>query len=145
MGDYSYEVTYEEHYCHSTNTWDCSYCRKEFRTSLALTQHLESGVHEENRYQCRDCSKKFKSLSAQKMHLDSTGHSPMQERLTHTMISDASKSTMLLLGDRSYDEDYYEATLRFDGAAKPNPGQGGAGWYLFDDRGIEIEYSGIVS
>ena len=36
----------------------------------------------------------------------------------------------------------FEATLCFDGAAQPNPGYGGAGWYLVDDRNRVLSEAG---
>jgi ribonuclease HI len=36
-----------------------------------------------------------------------------------------------MISNRSHHEN--EATLFFDGGAQPNPGKGGAGWWIYDD------------
>jgi ribonuclease HI len=44
----------------------------------------------------------------------------------------------LMLADRASYEQHYEATLNFDGSARPNPGYAGWGFVLVDDYGTEI-------
>jgi probable phosphoglycerate mutase len=39
--------------------------------------------------------------------------------------------------------EYTEATLEFDGSAKPNPGYGGAGYVLYNGRGAVLEATSI--
>eukprot|EP01035_Chromulina_nebulosa_P051335 gene51335-69883_t len=98
-----------------------------------LKDHLNSGKHESNRYFCQDCPKAFPSLTALTMHLNATGHARTEERLIHTLIKDA-QAPMLMITNGSVPRLHYEATLWFDGGARPNPGEAGAGWVLIDDR-----------
>ena len=133
--EYSYEVD-DSMYNHYEGRWECEMCDGTFAASDHLLQHLQSGTHEDARYDCDDCDRTFSSLSALRMHLNYTGHSRKKERLTHVMITDAQQSQLLLTND--YSGANYECTLYFDGAAQPNPGKGGCGWYLVDDRGYEL-------
>jgi len=137
-----YQVTYEDHYDYVNAEWNCGMCSKCFTTQRGLEQHLESGTHEEARYSCKECGRQFTSLSAQRMHFESTGHSRIQERLAHTLVADAQRSSTLMLTNGSARSDDFEATLQFDGAARPNPGNGGTGWHLVDDRGLVLDSDG---
>ena len=120
--------------------WHCPVCHKSWPEQLHLERHLESGVHEEARYKCEDCHRTFTSLSAQRQHLQATGHSMVQERLGHTLVSDAQRQRLMLTNGPATAG--YEATLKFDGAVRPNPGRGGCGWYLFDDRQRTLSHEG---
>ena len=124
-----------------TDRWECPYCDRPFTQSKALLQHLSSGAHEASRYECSDCPKEFKSMSSLIQHLNASGHSRKKERLVHTLLSDARRAGTLMLTD-GRERLGWEATLFFDGGARPNPGAAGSGWWLKDDRGYNIAEGG---
>ncbi|KAJ5935129.1 hypothetical protein N7466_004676, partial [Penicillium verhagenii] len=53
--------------------WECYVCHKEFFTSRALTQHINSPVHKSKIYHCPNmrCGKEFTALAALFNHLES--------------------------------------------------------------------------
>jgi ribonuclease HI len=106
-----------------------------------LSNHLNSGEHEESRYDCKECNRQFKSQSTLQQHLNNTGHADHENRLVHTAIHDSQQSNLLLTNGSARPE--YEATLYFDGGARPNPGRGGAGFWIYDNvrQRILIEMS----
>lgn len=116
-------------------------CDKCFGKKRQLEQHLQSGVHEEARYACEGCSKKFPSLGGLTNHLTDTGHSYKEARLIHVMVQEAQPQLMLTNSEES---GFVEATLFFDGSAQPNPGAGGAGVHLVDDRGHSLYRDGFA-
>ncbi len=68
-----------------------------------------------------------------------TGHSRREERLVHTLIQDTLRLRSLPMITNGPPPDApHECVLYFDGAAQPNPGFGGCGWHLQDDRGREM-------
>jgi len=146
-------------YDYEEECWRCNFCQRGFNESRHLLQHLESGVHENKRYDCKECGRLFTTMSAQRMHFESTGHSRKQERLSHTLISDTQNRMLMITNGSSFAS--FEATLNFDGSVSGNPGHGGAGWVLVDDRGRvlieagtylgnyitnnEAEYQGLIN
>ena len=136
--EYVYEVD-EDQYDYETDSWICQICNKSFREQRHLHQHLSSGTHESDRYICHDCDRRFKSLSSLNQHLEMSGHSRREERLVHTLVQDTQRMRNLpmITNGSSYSAPP-ECILYFDGGAQPNPGYGGCGWFLKDDRGIEI-------
>lgn len=117
--------------------------RREFQTEDSLSRHLHSGTHDAQRYYCGDCPRTFPSLTGLTQHQNATGHSPRQQRLVHTVISDARHAGQLMLTNGPASSLPPEATLYFDGAARPNPGVGGYGFHIMSDviRGEEITCS----
>ena len=140
-GQYSYEVD-NSYYCEQSGTWDCSICSREFLTARALEQHLNSGVHEADLYRCQGCERTFRSLGSLNQHVTMTSCSERAARQVRTLLGDASRQAGLLqITNQSQTTGRTappEATLYFDGGASPNPGCGGGGFYLLDDRGNEI-------
>ena len=140
-GQYSYEVDNSD-YCEQSDTWDCSICSREFTTARGLEQHLNSGVHEADLYRCQGCERTFRSLGSLNQHVTMTDCSERAARQVRTLLGDASRQAGLLqITDQSRTTGRTappEATLFFDGGASPNPGCGGGGFYLLDDRGNEI-------
>ena len=60
-------------------------------------------------------------------HASSSSCSLRTSRQVRIFMHDAQQQ-QLMLGDRSIDQrQHYEATLHFDGGAKPNPGNGRGG------------------
>jgi ribonuclease HI len=139
VAEYSYEVD-DDQYDYETDSWVCQICSKSFREQRHLYQHLSSGTHESDRYVCHECDRRFKSLSGLNQHLEMTGHSRREERLVHTLVSDTQRMRNLpMITNGPAISAPPECILYFDGGAQPNPGYGGCGWYLLDDRGLEIE------
>ena len=103
----------DDQYDYNDDMWDCSMCDRRYRTKRALEQHLNSGVHDGSRYHCQDCEREFSTLGSLTQHLNSTGH--------------------------GNEYNHHDATLYFDGSARPNPGRGGYGWVLFDHNDNEID------
>ena len=118
-------------------------CDSAFPKKRGLEQHLQSGIHEQKRYRCDDCSKEFPSLASLSQHLNSTGHAARESRLLHVMVTDAQQTQRLMITDGAAPRLYFEATLFFDGSAQPNPGAGGCGVHLVDDRGRTIRQTGL--
>ena len=140
VASYSYDVDYSN-YCAETETWDCEICHREFRNKKDLEQHLTSGIHEEKAYHCSTCDKKFLSLASLKQHLERSVACRQSKptRLTRAFLHDAQQTSQLMLtGVPTLQEEFYEGTLYFDGGAQPNPGLGGAGYVIEDDRGYEV-------
>ena len=140
-GQYSYEVDNSD-YCEQSGTWDCSICSREFWTARALEQHLNSGAHEADLYRCQGCERTFRNLGSLNQHVTMTGCSERAARQVRTLLGDASRQAGLLqITDQSRTTGRTappEATISFDGGASPNPGCGGGGFCLLDDRGNEI-------
>jgi ribonuclease HI len=126
--DISYDV--DEMYDYEDDEWVCSMCYKRFPSANGLSSHLSSAVHEQTRYDCKQCRKQFKTLAGLQNHLNATGHSDMENRLVHTAIHDAQQSQLMLTNGSAM---AFEATLYFDGGARPNPGHGGAGYWIYDN------------
>ena len=71
-------------------------------------------------------------------HASSSSCSLRTSRQVRIFMHDAQQQ-QLMLGDRSIDQrQHYEATLHFDGGARPNPGSGGWGFTLDDDYGSRL-------
>lgn len=117
-------------------------CDSCFAKKRGLEQHLTSGVHEAARYECEGCNRTFHSLGSLSQHLAATGHSNKEARLIHVMVQDAQQPMLMLTNGTA--SRFYEATLYFDGSAQPNPGAGGAGVYLVDDRGNTLYHDGFA-
>lgn len=125
----------DDAYCYSSNTWDCGICRREFDTRKALTQHANSGVHSDNSYRCDDCGRKFKALASLYSHVDATNCRHVRH-VTNTLGSDYQQGNNFL---KITNGSAHEAVLYFDGGAQPNPGDGGAGFVLYDGHGNVLE------
>ena len=137
-GQYAYEVTHND-YCEQSDTWDCSICQREFNSMGALEQHLNSGVHEGDLYRCQGCERTFRNLSSLNQHVTMTDCSTRAARQVRTLLDDASRQQGLLqITDQSYRAAPPEGTLFFDGGASPNPGCGGGGFQLLDERSHEV-------
>jgi ribonuclease HI len=120
-------------------TWECPMrdCDRCFAQEDSLRKHLNSGVHEDPRYHCGECERLFVSFAALNQHLSHTGHSRRAERAVHNLLADAN-SRLLMITDGRPPPTNWEGTLFFDGAARPNPGDGGCGWMLLDHEGREV-------
>ena len=141
-------VVDDDCYDYDEEMWVCPVCSRQFRSDVDLGKHLNSGTHDNARYFCGECDRTFSSLTGLTQHQTSTGHSPRQQRLVHAVISDARNAGLLMLTDGSMSTLPPEATLYFDGAARPNPGRGGYGYHINDNvrRGVLIASgSGSVS
>jgi ribonuclease HI len=136
VGNTSYEVD-DNAFDHDTGVWRCAFCARAFSQHRDLVQHLESGVHEEKAYRCSTCDRKLSSLSGLHARAEQTGHQ-RPARQVRVMLGDAARvQEQLLLTDRSAQQvgsPPPEGFLFFDGGAQPNPGVGGAGFILKDDR-----------
>ena len=136
MGDYTYELDHND-FDEYANVWRCPICSRIFNKDTGYLQHLRSGVHEEKAYQCQSCNRTFSSLSGLHSHSEQTGHQ-RAARQVRTMLGDASRQQQhLMLTDQSgalQGPGPPEGYLYFDGGAQPNPGVGGAGVVLMDDR-----------
>ena len=100
-------------------------------------RHLTSGAHEESLYRCQGCDRQFRRLADLQQHASSSGCSARTTRQVRTFMHDAQQSQLMLTDQASY-EQHFEATLNFDGSARPNPGHAGWGFVLVDDYGTEI-------
>ena len=129
--EYKYHVD-DTQYNSSDNCWNCPICSKQCMQKNGLENHLKSGVHEHSRYQCKDCNTKYITLGALTQHIEATGHAPRQSRFVRVIMDDAQQSLMKLT--TGVIPTRFEATLYFDGSAKPNPGLGGSGVYIVDER-----------
>eukprot|EP01032_Pedospumella_encystans_P022834 gene22834-25863_t len=138
--NYCYQVD-DLHYDGYRRAWTCNICDSSFAEKKELEQHLTSGVHEEARYECDGCSSKYNSLDALSQHLAAEGHSRKQVRLIHVMVKDTQWSMLMSTNGNAQ---FFEATLYFAGSAQPNPGAGGAGIYLHDDRGECLHRGGFA-
>ncbi|KAK5116325.1 hypothetical protein LTR85_009297 [Meristemomyces frigidus] len=60
--------------------WECYMCHRDFKTTTALNQHLNSPAHQQKVYHCpnRSCSKEFVALAALFNHLESESCSFMR-------------------------------------------------------------------
>ena len=140
-GDVQYYIE-DSFYNYDSETWECPHCSRGFGSKNSLLRHMQSGVHEVKRYACNDCQREFSTLTSLSQHLTNTGHSQRENRLVHTMIHDAQRVGTLMLTNGSTQLPA-EATLFFDGGARPNPGLGGCGWHLVDNvRSGEITRGG---
>ena len=138
--NYSYEVTSDQ-YDSDLDVWVCDFCQREFHSSRALEQHLTSGVHEDALYRCEGCSRTFKNLGSLNQHVTMSDCSARSARQVRTLLNDASRqSGMMMLTNHSHHqrEAALEGTVYFDGGAQPNPGLGGAGFVLMDDRRDQV-------
>lgn len=129
-------------YDYDTEMWECEICYRQFYGKRDLEQHLNSGAHEAELYRCQGCQRTFRNLGALNQHVTATDCSQRAARQVRTLLSDAQRQPGLLqLTDRSFSTSRTapaEGTLYFDGGATPNPGLGGAGYRLLDDRSIEV-------
>ena len=129
-------------YDYDTEMWECEICYRQFYEKRDLEQHLNSGAHEAELYRCQGCQRTFRNLGALNQHVTATDCSQRAARQVRTLLSDAQRQPGLLqLTDRSFSASRTapaEGTLYFDGGATPNPGLGGAGYRLLDDRNIEV-------
>ncbi len=139
--DYCYQVD-DSQYDGYRRAWICNICDSSYAKKKQLEQHLTSGVHEEARYECDGCYRKYASLGSLSQHLAATGHSSKEARLIHVMVQDAQQPMLMLTNGNA--QRFFEATLYFDGSAQPNPGAGGAGIYLHDDRGACLHHGGFA-
>ena len=133
----------DECYDYVEDCWVCSICSCEFNQRASLEQHLNSGVHEQHLYKCQGCSRTFRNLGALNQHVNMTECSSRAARQVRVLLADADRQQGLLqLTDRSGSSVSRpaapEGVLHFDGGASPNPGCGGAGYVLVDDRGHEV-------
>uniref|UniRef100_A0A7S3VGH0 RNase H type-1 domain-containing protein n=1 Tax=Chaetoceros debilis TaxID=122233 RepID=A0A7S3VGH0_9STRA len=126
-------------YDYDSQTWDCPQCYREFNSFRALEQHVNSGAHSAKSYRCDDCNKEFSSLTALMGHCEST-RCVYANNIVHTLANDYERGPQLMLTNGST---YTEATLEFDGSAKPNPGNGGAGYVLYDGSGSVLESTSV--
>ena len=150
VGRYEYEVG-EDDYNSQTDTWDCGICGREFTSVHDLAQHLNSGVHEGALYRCQGCSRTFRNLGALNQHVTVTDCSSRAARQLRTLLSDADRQPGLVqLTDQSHrwvgrrEPPPPEGTLFFDGGATPNPGRGGGGFYLVDERGEQVAREAVA-
>ena len=123
--------------------WVCELCYRQFYEKRDLEQHLNSGAHEADLYRCQGCQRTFRNLGVLNQHVTATDCSQRAARQVRTLLSDAQRQPGLLqLTDRSNVSASHtapaEGTLYFDGGATPNPGLGGAGYWLLDDRNVEV-------
>lgn len=113
-----------------TTSWECSRCHQVLDDVRDLDEHAQECIMTELLYQCQDCKLNFKYLSALYEHVDKT-------MCNHEKTIGKSKrhesETTLTNGSE------YEAVLFFDGAARPNPGNGGGGFILHDAFGRTLE------
>ncbi|KAF7719456.1 Zinc finger C2H2 type domain-containing protein [Penicillium ucsense] len=69
---YEYEVT---NAAYNGAAWECYICHREFRSSAALRQHVNSPTHQQRIYRCPNgtarCGREFVSLAALFNHLES--------------------------------------------------------------------------
>ena len=121
----------------------CALCDRGFSKLRGLNQHLASGKHAQHSYECKTCGKSFPRASHLLQHQSSStcgaatdGHA----RLGRLIMSDFSSAGTLLLTNGA---DRFEATLRFDGAASPNPGRGGGGYVIIDVDGRDVETGSV--
>ena len=119
-------------YCEST-TWECTICNGHFESRNELSKHAKACLLSELLYQCTECKQQFKYLSSLYDHVDETKCKHVKSITT----SLAAELPSLTNGS------VYEATLYFDGAAIPNPGNGGAGYLLVDSFGRTLEQHSI--
>lgn len=122
-------------YDYNTQTWDCPQCYREFNSFRALEQHINSGVHSAKGCRCDDCTREFSSLTALMGHCESTS-CVYANNIVQTLASDYERSPQLMLTNGNVTQ--IEATLYFDGSAKPNPGNGGSGYWLCSTRGTVL-------
>ena len=125
------------------DSWDpyrgkyvCAICDRGWARLRSLQQHLESGAHDGASYACRTCGRTFKRMFHLTHHHQSTSCGSVDERLGRLMTNHYSTMGTLRLTDG---RSRHEATLKFDGSAKPNPGRGGGGYVLWDHCGDVIE------
>ena len=120
----------------------CALCDRGFAQLHHLNQHLRSGVHDDATYECRQCGRAFPRAHQLFQHVRAGGPCAAGNtaRLGRVMVGDfqALQGGPKLIGAGPNLRP--EATLRFDGAARPNPGYGGFGYCIEDDLGVEIKY-----
>ena len=140
LHDGNVAVEYDIDHYEGTGMFQCPVCYRDFNTFNGLDRHANSGVHSEKAYRCSDCSRTFPSLASLTDH---TTHSSCNHarHVTDTLTSDYENNNMLRLtngGERDY-----EAVLTFDGGAKHNPGEGGAGFVLRGRNGNVLERNAV--
>lgn len=126
-------------YNYDSGTWDCPQCYREFYSFKALDQHVNSGVHSAKSYRCNDCERQFTSLTSLMAHCESS-YCVYANNVVQTLASDYERGPQLMLTNGN---SYTEATLEFDGSAKPNPGNGGSGYVLYNSNGRVLESTSI--
>ncbi|OEU20405.1 hypothetical protein FRACYDRAFT_267594 [Fragilariopsis cylindrus CCMP1102] len=129
-----------ECYDYQSDTWDCPQCRQEFRSFRALEQHANSGVHSAKAYRCDDCNREFSSLTGLMSHCQKTS-CVYANNIVNTLANDYERGPQLMLTQNG--NTHTEATLEFDGSAKPNPGNGGSGYVLYNGSGRVLESTSI--
>ncbi|KAJ5564347.1 hypothetical protein N7513_000589 [Penicillium frequentans] len=75
---------------HNGYNWECYICHREFNTSKALNQHINSPVHKQKAYHCpnSNCPKEFISLAGLFSHLESESCAFMRfERMQQVQVS----------------------------------------------------------
>lgn len=75
---------------HNGYNWECYICHREFNTSKALNQHVNSPVHKQKAYHCPNgnCPKEFISLAGLFSHLESESCAFMRfERVQQVQVS----------------------------------------------------------
>lgn len=127
----------EDSYDHDRGEYVCGICDRGWPRLNSLRQHLASGAHDGANYECRGCGRTF-SRAAQltQHHRSSSSCGDVDERLGRLLVRHYSEMGTLRLTNGA---SRHEATLRFDGSAKPNPGRGGAGYVLSDHDGRVVE------
>ena len=109
----------------------CCICDRGWPKLAQLNQHLGSGAHDgSDNYECRSCGATFSRLAQILQHQKNGNCGNTEARLGRLIAQDYSNAGTLLIENGGAAR--YEATLYFDGGARPNPGQGGAGFYLED-------------
>jgi ribonuclease HI len=130
----------EDAYDYQREEFVCCICDNGFLSLNSLSQHLSSGVHDDGNYECSNCGKTFGRASHLFQH-NETCSAGSQARLGAVLMRDFTSAGSLMLENGAA---HSEATLWFDGAANPNPGNGGAGFTLVDDiTGCEIDWEAV--
>jgi len=129
-----------ECYDYQSDTYDCPQCQQKFRSFRFLEQHANSGVHSAKGYRCNDCNREFSSLTGLMGHCQSTS-CVYANNIVNTLANAYERGPQLMLTQNG--NTHTEATLEFDGSAKPNPGVGGSGYVLYNGSGQVLESTSI--
>ena len=105
--------------------------------SSGLEQHVNSGTHSEKAYKCDDCGRKFAKMAQLVSHTNTSSCRHAAHAAT-TLVNDYQRGPERLMLTNG-GEPTYEATLYFDGSARPNPGNGGMGYVLYGVHGNELD------
>mmetsp|Transcript_13375 Transcript_13375/g.43584 ORF Transcript_13375/g.43584 Transcript_13375/m.43584 type:complete len:307 (+) Transcript_13375:59-979(+) len=144
-GDFSQLVGSEEAYDAYREEYVCCICDRGWGRLAQLNQHLASGTHDgSDNYRCRTCDQTFSRLAQILQHQRNGGCGATQARLGRLIAQDYANAGTLMLEDDHDSGVGYEATLYFDGGARPNPGTGGAGFVLEDCDDYYIDQSSIA-